>query len=185
LWVLGSRVVQGLSAALTEAEVTVVSAARVDVEAGRPIGVALRPSGRRIGVDRVLALPILRGRPIAGIPTDVDGFIQVDERCRVRGPEGVWAAGDGTAFPVKSGGFAAEQADVVAEQIAAAAGADIEPRRFDPALRPDLLGLPAGRYLDAWLADGEGALSTHLPATGLPVLTYLQRDLAAGCRGDA
>jgi hypothetical protein len=96
----------------------------------------------------------------------------------------VWAAGDGTAFPVKSGGFAAEQADVVAEDIAATAGAGIEPRPFDPVLREHLAGLPAGRFLEQWLVQGDRALATHLPSAQLPVLTYLERDLAAGWRGD-
>ena len=145
----------------------------------------LRPSGRRVDVDRVIALPSLRGRPITGIPTDADGFLETDERGRVGGLDGVWAAGDGTAFPVKSGGFAAEQADVVAEDIAAAAGADIQPRRIDPIQRADLAGLPAGRYLEAWLAVGDDeGLTTHLPSGRLPMLSYLQRDLAAGWRGD-
>jgi hypothetical protein len=86
---------------------------------------------------------------------------------------------------VKSGGFATEQADVVAEDIAAAAGADIQPQRIDPIQRADLAGLPAGRYLEAWLAVGaDERLTTHLPSGRLPVLSYLQRDLAAGWRGD-
>jgi hypothetical protein len=81
------------------------------------------------------------------------------------------ASGDNS---VKSGGFAAEQADVVGEDIAAAAGADIEPRPFDPVLRSDLAGLSAARFLDASLADGEEAgLTTHLPSGRLPMLTYL------------
>ena len=41
---------------------------------------------------------------------------------------GVYAAGDGTAFPIKQGGLATQQADAVAETIAAAAGAPVEPR---------------------------------------------------------
>jgi sulfide:quinone oxidoreductase len=97
----------------------------------------------------------------------------------------VWAAGDGTAFPVKSGGFAAEQADVVSEDIAAGAGVVLSPRRFDPVLRPDLMGLPAGRFLEEWLARGSDAgLTTHLPSGRLSVLTYLQHDLAASQRTD-
>ena len=47
--------------------------------------------------------------------------------------DGVWTAGDCTYFSVKSGGFAAEQADV-----AAAAGASVQERPFDRVLRADL-----------------------------------------------
>jgi sulfide:quinone oxidoreductase len=184
LWVLGSRTVEVISRELTGGGISIVSARGVEVEQGPPITVVAHPSEHRVEVDRVLALPTLRGRRIAGIPSDVDGFIDVDERCRVRGLDSVWAAGDGTAFPVKSGGFAAEQADVVAEDIAATAGAAIEPRRFEPVLRQDLAGLPAGRFLEKWLVEGEPGLATHLPSGRLPVLTYLERDLAAGWRGD-
>jgi sulfide:quinone oxidoreductase len=183
LSILGAGAVDVLRSELTGAGISVVSAAAVEVDPGRPTGLLLHPSGRRVDVDRVIALPTLHGRPITGIPTDADGFIETDERGRVL--DGVWAAGDGTAFPVKSGGFAAEQADVVAENVAAAAGADIQPRRIDPIQRADLAGLPAGRYLEAWLAVGDDeGLTTHLPSGRLPVLCYLQRDLGAGWRGD-
>ena len=180
---LGEHALALVSNELERAGIVVVSATHVEVVEDRPLAVVLRPSGDRLEVDRVVALPILRGRPIAGIPADADGFLEVDERCRVRGLNGVWAAGDCTSFPLKSGGFAAEQADVAAEDIAAAAGAAIEAHPFDPVLRRDLAGLPASRFLEEWLTADDARLSTYLPATGMPVLTYLQRDLAAGWRG--
>ena len=183
LALLGPRAVASMANELQLAEVAVVSAAHVDVERAHTSTVLLEPSGQRLEVDRVLALPVLRGRRVSGVPADAAGFIAVDEHCRVPGVRGVWAAGDGTAFPLKSGGFAAEQADVAAEDIAAAAGVAIEPRAFDPS-REELAGLPAGRFLKAWIAEtDEGALTTDLPATQVPLLTYLQRDLAAGWRG--
>jgi sulfide:quinone oxidoreductase len=185
LALLGSEAAQPVSNELELAGVAVVSAAQVDVEQGRSATVVLQPSGRRLEVDRVVALPALYGRPIAGIPADADGFFDVDEHCRVRGLDGVWAVGDNTAFPLKSGGFAAEQADVASEDLAAVAGADIQPRLFDPAHHQELAGLPAGSFLKAWLADGDDALTTHLPSVGVTVLTYLQRDLEAGWRGGA
>jgi hypothetical protein len=81
--------------------------------------------------------------------------------------------------------MATEEAAVAAEFIAAAAGADIEPRAFDPAGRGELAGLPVGRYLEPWLGTDEVAESTtHLPTLGVPVLTYLQRDFSAGWRGE-
>jgi hypothetical protein len=97
----------------------------------------------------------------------------------------VWAVGDGTAFPIKSGGFAAEQADVAAEDIAAAAGAPVDRRSFDPSSHEELVGLPAGPFLKAWLGEGASEeLTTHLPTGVTPVLTYLKRDLEAGWRGE-
>ena len=48
------------------------------------------------------------------------GFVPVDPHGRVAGLERVYAAGDGTAFPIKQGGLATQQADAVAETIAAA-----------------------------------------------------------------
>ena len=168
---------------LERAGVTIVSAAEAEVVAGDPVGVVLQPSGRRIEVDRALALPVLRGRRLDGIPADEHGFIEVDEHCRVRGVDAVWAAGDATSFPLKSGGFAAEQAGIAAEDIAASAGAPISARPFIPGRRDELLGLPAGRYLQGWLGANDASVTTHLPDAGVPVLTYLQRDLAAGRRG--
>jgi sulfide:quinone oxidoreductase len=130
-------------------------------------------------------LPTLRGRPIPGVPVEEHGFVEIDECCHVKGVDHIWAVGDITTFPVKSGGMATEQADVAAEAIAAAAGADIEPRTFDPAGRGELAGLPVGRYLEPWLGtDGVAASTTSLPTLGVPVLTYLQRDFSAGWRGE-
>jgi sulfide:quinone oxidoreductase len=183
LAILGSQAVELVSKELELAGVAVVSADYADVEPGHTATVVLQPSGRRLEVDRVLALPVLQGRPVTGIPADANGFIDVDEHCRVRGLDRVWAAGDGTTFPLKSGGFAAEQADVAAEDIAAAAGAAVEPRPFDPVDRGELAGLPSGCFLKAWLAEADDGLTTDLPALGLPVLTYLRRDLEAGWRG--
>jgi hypothetical protein len=145
--------------------------------------VVLHPSGDRYEVERVLALPVLRGRRIPGIPTDADGFVEIDEHCRVRDLAAVWAVGDCTALPLKSGGFAVDQADVAAEDIAALAGASVEATSFEPDLTHEVGGLPAGRFLTRWLLAGEEGLTTELPSAGLPVLTYLRRDLAAGWRG--
>jgi hypothetical protein len=103
------------------------------------------PSGKRVDVDRVVALPTLRGRPIPGVPVEEHGFVEIDERCRVKGLEHIWAVGDITTFPVKSGGMATEEADVAAEAIAAAAGADIEPAR---STRPGAESSPASQPAD-------------------------------------
>lgn len=104
-------------------------------------------------VDRVLALPRLEGAPLDGIPQTLSGFIPVDEHCRVKGVDDVFAAGDVTSFAVKQGGIATQQADAAAESIAAAAGVDLEPRPFHPILRGLLLTGRAPRYLRRDLAE--------------------------------
>jgi hypothetical protein len=95
----------------------------------------------------------------------------------------VWAVGDCTSFPLKSGGVSTEQADVAALDIAALAGAPVEPRVFDSDHVEQFAGLPAGGYLEQWLATAEPGMTMHLPTQGVPALTYLQKDLAAGWRG--
>ena len=184
LEMLGEEAVTAVSEALREVGVAVVFASQVEVEPGQPQVLVAHPSGQRVDVDRVVALPTLRGRPIPGVPVEEHGFVEIDEHCRVKGLEHIWAVGDITTFPVKSGGMATEQADVAAEAIAAAAGADVEPRAFDPAGRGELAGLPAGRYLEPWLeTDGAAASTTSLPTLGVPIVTYLERDFSAGWRG--
>ena len=60
------------------------------------------------------------------------GFIPVDSRCRVRGVQRVYAAGDATDFAIKHGGIAAQQADVAAQAIAALAGIADAPKAVPP-----------------------------------------------------
>ena len=106
----------------------------------------LIPNGS-IHADRVVALPRLQGAPLDGLPQTVYGFIPVDSHCRVHGVADVFAAGDITSFTVKQGGIAAQQADVAAAAIAAAAGARVTPQRFQPVLRGLLLTGREPRYL--------------------------------------
>jgi sulfide:quinone oxidoreductase len=114
------------------------------------------PGGRRIDADRAISLPILRGLRLAGVPCDDGGFIPVDAHGRVPDLRGVYAAGDGTAFPIKQGGLATQQADAVAEAIAAAAGAQVEPRPFRPVLRGLLLTGGEDRFLRHTVSGGDG-----------------------------
>ena len=100
-----------------------------------------------IEAGRVVALPRLEGPRLAGIPHDGEGFIRTDLHGRVEGVDDVWAAGDLTAFPVKQGGLAAQQADAAAESIAARAGAPVDPEPFKPILRGLLLTGLAPRFL--------------------------------------
>ncbi|MGO9956587.1 MAG: NAD(P)/FAD-dependent oxidoreductase [Solirubrobacteraceae bacterium] len=103
--------------------------------------------GGGIRVDRVITLPELVGPRIEGLPADEHGFIPVDSHGRVHDVSDVYAAGDVTAFPLKQGGLATQEADAVAESIAAKAGAPIRPRRFHPVLRGLLITAGAPLYL--------------------------------------
>jgi sulfide:quinone oxidoreductase len=105
--------------------------------------------GAEVYVERVVTLPQLDGPALAGLPCDAHGFIPVDRHGRVRGVEHVYAAGDATAFPLKQGGLAAQQADAVAESIAAALGTPIKPKPFAPILRGLLMTGGAPLYLRA------------------------------------
>jgi sulfide:quinone oxidoreductase len=120
----------------------------------------ISPGHRSLKVDRVVTEPRLSGPIVRGIPFDYDRFIRTDPHGRIAGMEGVFAAGDATAFPVKHGGLAAEQADAVAEAIAASAGADVEPQPFRPVLRGVLLTGGPAHYLRADISGAAGDDST-------------------------
>jgi sulfide:quinone oxidoreductase len=120
------------------------------------------PAGE-LAVDRVVALPRLEGRRLAGLPHDSAGFLSTDPHGRVRGVPDVYAAGDVTAFPVKQGGLAAQQADAVAESVAAWAGVDLRPRPFRPVLRGKILTGDLPVYVQADAAGGRGDVSDASP----------------------
>ncbi len=107
----------------------------------------LAPGSEQLEVDRVVTLPQLEGPAIDGLPSDASGFLLTQPDGRVAGVPDVYAAGDATAFPVKQGGLACQQADAAAEHIAARAGAAIEPKPFSPVLRGMLLTERWARFL--------------------------------------
>jgi len=105
--------------------------------------------GVKVFVDQVVTLPELEGPWLSGLPSDNRGFIPVDSYGRVLGVDDVYAAGDATAFPLKQGGLAAQQADTVAETIAAELGMPVDPQPFSPVLRGLLITDGAPLYLRA------------------------------------
>jgi sulfide:quinone oxidoreductase len=115
--------------------------------------------GGRMPADAVVALPRLEGPRLVGLPQDGNGFIPVDPHGRVEGVEDAYAAGDVTAFPVKQGGIATQQADAAAEALAEAAGAEVVARPFRPVLRAVLLTGGRPLYLRAELRGGLGEAS--------------------------
>ncbi len=146
-----------MSGLLEDRGIEVVSGAHpVKFENGR---LRIAP-GDEIEADAVISLPRLEGRRIAGVPHDAEGFIGVDEHGRAIGLERVFAAGDVTAFPVKQGGVATQQADAVAEAIAAEVGAEVDPRPFDPILRGVLWTGREPRYLYGRPTGGHGEMSS-------------------------
>jgi sulfide:quinone oxidoreductase len=147
---------------LDDSEVEFVGSTYAELD---PDGIRLDPAGhRRLTVDRTVALPLVRGPRIDGVPAELDfGFIPVDRHGRVNGLRDVYAAGDATDFPVKQGGLAAQQADAAAQHVAARYGAPVDPEPFAPVLRGMLLTGGTPRYLTAVLtaAHAMGSASSH------------------------
>jgi sulfide:quinone oxidoreductase len=109
-------------------------------------------SGAKLSAQAAVTMPRLEGPRLEGLAEDADGFIPVDERCRIAGSESIYAAGDVTSFPVKQGGIATQQADAAAADIAARSGAGVEPAPFRPVLRGMLLTGGVPEFLRASLA---------------------------------
>jgi sulfide:quinone oxidoreductase len=118
-------------------------------------GLELVPTGR-LPAERVVTLPRLEGPRIGGLAHDDEGFLPIDDQCRVGGEASVYAAGDATNFPIKQGGIAAQQADVVATEIARSSGVELDPSPFRPVLRGLLLTGEAPEFLRAELTGGHG-----------------------------
>jgi sulfide:quinone oxidoreductase len=122
--------------------------------------------------DTVLALPLLHGPAVGGLPADFAGFHPVDEHQRVPGLATVHVVGDAAAGHVKQGGLAAQQAEVAARDIASRAGSRCANDPYAPVLRGKLVapdgqtlylrraldGRDAGRCQDTPLWRPEGAM---------------------------
>jgi sulfide:quinone oxidoreductase len=136
----------------------------------------LEPTGERLEVQRVYAVPRIVGPGTEGLPTDAEGFVPVDDDGLVDGCQRTWAAGDAVVSPVKFGGLATHQARRAAAAIARLAGVADVPDPGEPVLhgrllvghrtrrlrdRGDAEGAPlwwpqgkvAGEYLPRWLAE--------------------------------
>lgn len=127
---------------------------------------ALTPGERTLEAERVVALPVLSGPAIPGVPSDADGFVHVDEHGRVPGLPDVYAVGDATTFAVKQGGIAAQQADAVATLVARSAGASAPEPSTRPLLRAVLFTGDGPVYLRATITGGESVVSSasrHCP----------------------
>jgi sulfide:quinone oxidoreductase len=112
--------------------------------------------GEDIVVERVVSLPLLEGPRLPGVPADSAGFIPTDTFGRVPGLDGVYAVGDASDMPVKQGGLACQQADVVAAHIAREAGADVASEPLAPVLRGKLMTGRVSRFLRRDLHEASG-----------------------------
>jgi sulfide:quinone oxidoreductase len=148
---VASATVAGL---LEKANIQAINSAYAEVPSFGEV--VINPGDRRLQVDRIVALPELYGPALRGIPLGEHGFIRVDPHGKVPDVERVYAAGDITSFPVKHGGIAAQQADVLAQSIAALAGASLTPEQFDPVIHGMLLTDGKPRYLTARITGGHG-----------------------------
>jgi sulfide:quinone oxidoreductase len=152
-------------ALVSEAVAELLEAAGIEIQCGRYADriidgeLRLVPDGS-LPAERVVALPRLRGPWLAGLPCDTDGFVPTDLRGGVRGVPDVYAAGDATSFPIKHGGIAVQQAEVVAEAIAVRLGTRVRARPFRPVLRGLLLTGEAPLFLQAKIGGGHGETST-------------------------
>ncbi len=163
LEVLGPAASEAVRATLVRARVELITSA-VPEEA--VTGALQLQSGEWVPADAVIALPELVGPRIAGLPQDADGYIPVNEHGIVDGCADVFAAGDAVSFPVKHGGLAAQQADAVAETIAARVGAIGMPEPFQPVIRALLMTGGAPLYLSVELGAAGRGEHRLLPATG-------------------
>jgi sulfide:quinone oxidoreductase len=132
---------------------------------------ALIAGSHWITADRIVALPRLAGPRPPGLPADLHGFVPVDGHGRVPGLDGVYAAGDGTAGPIKQGGIAAQQADAAAGDIIRRLRGGPSPAPPPPVLR-GVLNTPSGvLHFQADLGPGpagEGSLASWDPLWPAP-----------------
>jgi sulfide:quinone oxidoreductase len=154
LAIFGQNASSAVAGLLKRAKIQTIHSAYAEVP--RSGEVVINPGDRRLHVDRVIALPELYGPSVRGVPLGENGFLRVDPYGRVLDLEHVYAAGDVTEFPVKHGGLGCQQADAVAESIAALAGAQVSPEPFHPVIRGMLLTDDKPVYLTARITGGHG-----------------------------
>ena len=158
LAVFGAEASLEVSRLLARRHVDLVTSAYCEMPS--PNMVRVHPGDRTLEFDRVVALPVLQGPRITGLPQDGGGFIPVDDFGRVRHVDRIWAAGDATDFPVKHGGVAAQMADTAAQSIASVTGACEAPPPFDPEIEGVLLTGATPRQLrGGHLTGGHGSES--------------------------
>lgn len=159
LSVFGAEASSLVAQLLMERRVSFIGAS--DPQAVDRGGALVLASGERLDADRVIAAPTLRGPNIVGLPADRWGFVTTDALGGVVGVPDVYAAGDMTSFPIKQGGLAAQQADVIAQRIASGHGLSVAEARARRILRARLVGGEHPVYLRTELDEfGQATAST-------------------------
>lgn len=154
LAIFGDRASECVAELLAKAKIETITDAFAEIpEQGQ---IVIGPGDRHVHAARIVALPELYGPSIHGFPLSPDGFIRVDRFGQVPDCGPLFAAGDATDFAVKQGGVSAQQADAVAESIAALAGAPIEPKPFHPVLRGMLMTYDKPYFMTAQITGGQG-----------------------------
>ena len=181
---LGAEASADVAAELADAGIDFLGSAYAEQIGEHPL--VLRPLGQAITADRVVTVPLLTGTAPGGIPGDTHRFIRTDGHGRVPGLVDVYAAGDGTDFPIKQGGIATQQADAVAEVIAKRPGARLEPRAFRPIVRAMLLAGERRRFLRSEVTRaGDGLSEAADHALWWPPTKIAGRYLAPYLEGSA
>jgi sulfide:quinone oxidoreductase len=154
LAIFGERASEGVAELLAKAKIETITNAYAEIpEQGK---IVIGPGERHVQAARIVALPELYGPSIHGFPLSHDGFIGVDRFGQVPNCGPLYAAGDATDFPIKQGGVSSQQADAVAESIAALAGAPVEPLPFHPVLRGMLMTYGKPYFMSAQITGGQG-----------------------------
>lgn len=177
LGVFGSRASAAVAQLFAARSISLETGCRVVEDSHRALHLA--PHGVPLESDVIVALPVIEGPAIDGLPSDPHGFLPIDEHARVEGVDDVYAAGDGVNFPVKQGGLATQQADAAAEHIAASLGADLEPAPFKPVLRGKLLTGMESLNLEHGLTGGQGEGTASLDYLWWPPQKVAGRYLSA------
>lgn len=162
LALFGKPASDAMAAMLAERSIEVV-AGNIPVRVTAPGRVLLEPDDYVVVADELVALPELVGPELPrGLPRVADGFIPTDERGRVPGAEDVYAAGDCANYAIKQGGLAAQQADLVVEDLVARLHG-VEPSEpTTPVLRGVLLTGAGRSYVRAEdFGDPDAIVSGH------------------------
>ena len=174
LEVFGEEAAGAVADVLRRADVELVTRVQADV----PQDGVVRAGARLFSTARVVSLPVPVGPRLRGVPCTPDGYLSCDQLGRVRSAPAVWAAGDGTAQPIKQGGLACQQADAAAADIARHAGAATRPRPFRPVLRGLLRTAEGPLYLRRPLAMDDAAPTVSREPLWWPPSKVASRRLA-------